>query len=549
MAERKRRPPSNKVKPGTPHPTKAYTVRGYDGKWISRKAFNAAKRARAAKEKGGALVKRTSSAVTKVADKAGELLKIKKGDKGIVRGIKDTYKLGKDTRRSARAAYKAGQITREVYDKLVKGGKDFFGGVKEAGKATRRAYERTKPGGKIVRTSKDAPKFNYDAMPRQKGGPLVKNSGGKIVKSPGGKLVKTPKSTKKTTTPRSKVKLNERQRVKVKQQGKTVKSDTDFNRRWKVKGSKTNPFEGKPGKDVKVKTRPGGKYGKSIKGHYKVEPVKTAKKVVKNVKSKIPKSWDNVKQATRLKIAKGLKNPVVKGTGKLISKIPGSGTVGKAFSKSALPLTIKEAIAGGVDIVKMGGNAYRVVRDGKTAKLIKEVKTGPIRWDSGDTDKMVDKHHARREKILSEQNLKGGKELSSSVRGRQKKNATTETVTKERIEKQKDNNSKAQPIGKADKTNKEPAKVIGNTDEKSNVNNLKVKDNKKKKVTVGTMVGAYAGTNYKPAKKKKTEAELKKDWLKRTRNSPARKSGAFTDDQLWKQHKKHQKWKKANNRR
>ena len=271
--------------------------------------------------------------------------------------------------------------------------------------------------------------------------------------------------------------------------------------------------------------------------------------LVKNVKSKIPKSWDKVKQATRLKIAKGLKNPVVKGTGKLISKIPGSGTVGKAFSKSALPLTIKEAIAGGVDIVKMGGNAYRVVRDGKTAKLIKEVKTGPIRWDSGDTDKMVDKHHARREKILSEQNLKGGKELSSSVRGRQKKNATTETVTKERIEKQKDNNSKAQPIGKADKTNKEPAKVIGNTDEKSNVNNLKVKDNKKKKVTVGTMVGAYAGTNYKPAKKKKTEAELKKDWLKRTRNSPARKSGAFTDDQLWKQHKKHQKWKKANNRR
>ena len=81
MAERKRRPPSNKVKPGTPHPTKAYTVRGYDGKWISRKAFNAAKRARAAKEKGGALVKRTSSAVTKVADKAGELLKIKKANR------------------------------------------------------------------------------------------------------------------------------------------------------------------------------------------------------------------------------------------------------------------------------------------------------------------------------------------------------------------------------------------------------------------------------------------------------------------------------------
>ena len=351
-------------------------------------------------------------------------------------------------------------------------------------------------------------------MPRQKGGPLVKNSGGKIVKSPGGKLVKTPKSTKKTTTPKSKQKLTADQLRKKTWQGRTIHQDTDVNRRSGLKGTSKNPHIGQPGKDVKVKTRPGGKYGKSIKGHYKVEPVKTAKKVVKNVKSKIPKSWDKVKQASRLKISKALKNPVVKGTGKLLSKIPGKGMVGKAFSKSALPLTIKEAIAGGVDLVKMGGNAYRVVRDGKTAKLIKEVKTGPIRWDSGDTDKMVDKHHARREKILSEQNLKGGKELSSSVRGRQKKNATTETVTKERIEKQKDNNSKAQPIGTANKTNKEPAKVIGKTDEKSNVNNLKVKDKKKTNVdTRGKQAGTYAAgyIDAKPAKKKRMHSIEKKN--------------------------------------
>ena len=109
MAERKRRPPSGKIKPGTPHPTKAYTVRGFDGRWISRKAYNAAKRGRekatTATKKGGSLVKRASSAVTKAskgamtkASKAGELLKIRKGDKGIVRAVKDTYKLGKDTR-------------------------------------------------------------------------------------------------------------------------------------------------------------------------------------------------------------------------------------------------------------------------------------------------------------------------------------------------------------------------------------------------------------------------------------------------------------------
>ena len=43
-----------------------------------------------------------------------------------------------------------------------------------------------------------------------------------------------------------------------------------------------------------------------------------------------------------------------------------------------------------------------------------------------------------------------------------------------------------------------------------------------------------------------TEAEARKAWEKKTRNSPARKSGAFTDDQLWAQQKKHRKWKSTN---
>ena len=194
MAERKRRPPSNKVKPGTPHPTKAHTVRGFDGRWVTRKSFNAAKKARGLAKKGGALVKRTSSAVTKAtkgamtkASKAGDLLKINKGDKGLVRGIKDTYQFGKDTRKSADALYKAGKITREVHDKLVKGAKDFFGGVKEAGKATRRAYEKTKPGGKIVKT-KGSKLSKYTKPPSK----IVKSPGGKVVRSPSGKVVKSP---------------------------------------------------------------------------------------------------------------------------------------------------------------------------------------------------------------------------------------------------------------------------------------------------------------------------------------------------------------------
>ena len=40
----------------------------------------------------------------------------------------------------------------------------------------------------------------------------------------------------------------------------------------------------------------------------------------------------------------------------------------------------------------------------------------------------------------------------------------------------------------------------------------------------------------------------KEKWLKDTSNSPAARSGAFTDDQRWAQQEKHRKWQKDNNR-
>jgi hypothetical protein len=218
----------DKIKPGTPHPTKAYTVRGFNGKWITTKSYHADRRRRekAAKEaketkstskttkstskttkstskkpatKGGSLTKRVSSALTKTSNKAGELLKvnkgaldkvsnqagkllkINKGDKGLIRGIKDTYQMGKDTRKSADALYNAGKITREVYNKLVQGTKDFFGGVKESGKATKRVVNALKPGGKLVAQAKKFNGVNYDLIPKSIRGKLVKVStdGGK----------------------------------------------------------------------------------------------------------------------------------------------------------------------------------------------------------------------------------------------------------------------------------------------------------------------------------------------------------------------------------
>ena len=516
MAERKRRPSNQKIKPGTPHPTKAYTVRGYDGRWISRKAFNASKRAREAKAKGGALVKRTSSAVTKVADKAGELLKIKKGDKGIVRGIKDTYKLGKDTRRSARAAYKAGQITREVYDKLVKGGKDFFGGVKEAGKATRRAYERTKPGGKIVWTSKDVPKFNYDALPKQKGGAIVKSPKGKMVKSPGGKMVKSPGG-----------------KLKVRE---TVKDQ-------KYTAPKTrNPRKGRvkvDGKTVYTK--------RDIKGDVKSK-VKGAKSRVKSnvnkLKSNVKKSWATRPMAT---VKKAWTSP---GKMQKITRLS-RGLKSAANWKSA-----------GIGIAADWGADQLVDR---AMKPLMERKLGKKLTLSEYRSITQEVLNRKREKKVTTKDLQKGKETKNK-RGRTVK--TEKPVGRNwqnpykgpaQPDVDKPNYGKPAVLKKGEEGKREQipnAKNDGKSEKQriDEADKLKVKKNsggqgnqQKNQKTSNTPY--WQSPRYSSVKKKKTEAELKKEWLKKTRNSPAAKSGAFTDEQRWQQHKKHQKWKKANNRR
>jgi len=276
----KRRKP-DKIKPGTPHPTKAYTTRGFNGRWISTKSYNADRRRRekAAKEvksnskttkstskttpkKGGSLVKRVSSALsktsnkagellkvkkgalTKASDKAGELLKIKKGDKGLVRGVKDLYKMGKDTRKTANALYKAGKITREVHDKLVKGGKDFFGGVKESGKAVKRVANALKPGGKLVAQAKKFNGVNYNLIPKSIRGALAK------VSTDGGKSKtfkfdynQIPKDLKKKTPTRFKApKTRMPRKGKLVVDGKTVytKRDIKGDVKNKAAGVKSN---------------------------------------------------------------------------------------------------------------------------------------------------------------------------------------------------------------------------------------------------------------------------------------------------------------------
>tara|TARA_R100001443_G_scaffold17925_1_gene28567 strand:- start:5 stop:1741 length:1737 start_codon:yes stop_codon:yes gene_type:complete len=355
MPDRKRRPPSGKIPPGTPHPTKAYTVRGYDGRWISRKAFLAAKRKRdnstakldskpkSQKPKGGSLVKRGSSAVTKVSNKVGNLLKIRKGDKGIVRGIKDTYKLGKDTRKSANALYKAGKITREVHDKLVKGGKEFVKGTVESGKATRRAFERLKPGGKIVKSKGNKlTKYTKPAskIVRSPGGKLYRPQGGKLAVRPtdkGGQLVKTPKvKTKAKVTPKVESARRVSAREKLELAKKGVNKDTAFNRKYKVEGSSTNPR----------RVTKGGKVISEVNQGKGVKP----KKLVKQAKTLGKKA---VMQAKRLKN--------VKGYGKVVKGLKIGGKVGGQALK----------VLGAADIT---GGGWRT-----TGNLIRRIRKKPLK--------------------------------------------------------------------------------------------------------------------------------------------------------------------------
>ena len=509
MAERKRRPPSGKVKPGTPHPTKAHTVRGFDGRWVTRKSYNAAKKAREVAKKGGSLVKRASSAVTKAskgaitkASKAGELLKIRKGDKGIVRGIKDTYKFGKDTRKSADAVYKAGQVTRKVHDKLVKGGKEFVKGTVEAGKATRRAYERLKPGGKIVKTK--GSKITKYTKPSSKivrspGGKVVKSPGGKVVKSPGGKLAKSTsnKGGKLTTTRTPQYKTDAKKTAKqtAQQQKNTARRAERLD---KAQMKKTRAAKGSgptPGRKPII-----------------TKQTTTATKVKRFVKTNAPK------------VGKGIKSG-----GKKLSKLAAkTGILGKVAGRA---LMINDLAHSTADHVRDVGNVYRKT---KKKPLLKRINIGGRKYGTDFTDKHVDKLNEN----LAKTGSYSGKTKNKKSTKENKKGLTFKNM------KEKGLLDKAKPIG----TYKGGAKAEPIGTAKPGEGKA-VPLNKKKKPFQNRVSGGSAKPKKQiPNKKKLTSAQIeaneRKAWEKKTRNSPARKSGAFTADQLWQQQKKHRKWKK-----
>merc|ERR1712072_839908 len=340
------------------------------------------------------------------------------GDKGIVRAIKDTYKFGKDTRKSADAVYKAGKVTRKVHDQHVKGGKEFVKGTREAGKATRRAYERLKPGGKIVKTkgSKITKHTKPDSkIVRSPGGKVVKSPGGKVVKSPGGKMVKSPGG--KLTT-RAKVKAQNYKAPKV---GKPLRAKT-------VAGRTAQRTAGQARKTA----RDAAKRARETKAVSNFNRAKLGKDSLKTRAGKTTKWLRGMKPKNLL------------------------GGIKQGVAYSAIGYAADQAVDRASHFLynKVTGKKPKVTRN-------------------------------KRGRVVSKNTpLPGGKELSSSIRGKQKQIQPKAPEVK----KEKPFENRISGGGQGNKQRK-----------KQTTTQKQVPNKKKKQVSVGNMIGA---TIQKPKKKR-----------------------------------------------
>ena len=214
------------------------------------------------------------------------------------------------------------------------------------------------------------------------------------------------------------------------------------------------------------------------------KPTNTSPKT--SVKTKVSQAANKVKKAGKNLKIKNVKN--VAGSLK--------GTVGKGV--------VYGLVQHGANKVVDDTLAHVFKRKGET-KAEYQARVEKAKANLGKKRKLKPKTKVtnRRGRVIKGVNdLKGDKELSTSIRGKQKKNQPT--------------------------TSKK---------------DIKIKSKKTdKQVSVGNMVGATATV----PKKKLTPRQ---EWEKKTRNSPARKSGAFTADQLWKAQQRHREWKKKNKRK
>ena len=508
--------PKGRVKPGTPSKLLKGKVFGYHGKYVWKTTFDAQTKAREAAKKGSALVKRGTSAITKTTKAAlakapkGKIIKINKGDSAVVKAAKRAYnagsrtrsivnkiyEAGKTTRKNVEAVYNAGKEARKVHDKVVKGGKEVVKGAYEGGKDTKRAVNRLKPGGKIVKSEGGAI-TKYAKKPTS----IVKTKGSKITpyKTPSkGKLATRGKVT--PTTPK-KAPVSQRRtnaKLKIEQFKKGTTKDTAFNRKYKVRGSSTNPW--KTNKKGVITNTSRTSSSTNVKPRVLINK---AKNVAKNIGKK------------GLKFAK---SP----TGRGLAKNIGKG--GAWVERVTLPLSLIDHLAGGV---RTGGNIYNRARN----KPLRKKGFGLFGHAEDYQGKIIDSKN----KYLKEHgSLKG---YNKHVWESRKKKKNAKLLAKEHAKTKYDKSKKGDQTTKTEKPTTRvhnPNKLVGggnagrSTDSggtsgnnqklttknnKKESNNNKVTVNKKpNKDTRGQQAGTYVAGYVDGQKSNKPQKKKNKLW-------------------------------------
>ena len=507
--------PKGRVKPGTPSKLLKGKVFGYHGKYVWKTTFDAQTKAREAAKKGSALVKRGTSAITNTTKAAlakapkGKIIKINKGDSAVVKAAKRAYNAGSRTRSIVNKIYKAGQTTRKnvdtvynagkearkIHDKVVKGGKEVVKGAYEGGKDTKRAVNRLKPGGKIVKSEGGAV-TKYAKKPTS----IVKTKGSKITpykKPRTGKLATRGKVTPTTPkkTPVSQRRTNAK--LKIEQAKKGVTKDTQFNKKYKVKGSPSNPW----------KTNKKGQITNAYDWN----------KAKKFANKTIQKGVNLAKSPRALKVAKGI------------------GKVGGVVEKITLPIALWQQTGQHINQLKNLGVVPGSGNFGKRLTFDQKNKR-----DTGSD--IHNRIYEAKKKRLAKADAKSKADQSETKTKYDKSKKGDQPTKTEKPTTRVNNPNRLTGGGNAGRSTDS-----GGT----SGNNQKLTVNKKKKESNNNNNNNKVTINKKKEQPKKKEGKSKAqlDWEKKTRNSPARKSKKFTDKELWERQKKHREWKKKMGRK
>ena len=145
-----------------------------------------------------------------------------------------------------------------------------------------------------------------------------------------------------------------------------------------------------------------------------------------------------------------------------------------------------------------------------------------------------------------------GKEYWNPMTGKHQSTPVKAPVTKDHLGRDPEVGAAKRKKVRQNPVSDETLKTVRKTIEEEKAKKLQIKGNGKQIRDQSIKYKTQGEGPVKDSKKygktleahaKKTEAEERAAWEKKTRNSPARRSGAFSKDELWDLQKKHRKWK------